>query len=174
MVVRNTDIGTRARHKLSERRSRGRALTNSFPRRLLGNTVLQRRCMHIPYKPLVVSCLLGMLSISIMGCGGSTASNTSQGPGAPSITWSIPPPIQYGAALSSVQLDASANVPGTFTYAPAAGTVLPAGSQKLTATFTPSDTNTYSTATSSVQLTVTQANPVITWAPLSAIQQGSS
>jgi hypothetical protein len=130
--------------------------------------------MHIPYKPLVVSCLLGMLSISIMGCGGSTASNTSQGPGAPSITWSIPPPIQYGAALSSVQLDASANVPGTFTYAPAAGTVLPAGSQKLTATFTPSDTTTYSTATSSVQLTVTQANPVITWAALSPIQQGSA
>jgi hypothetical protein len=130
--------------------------------------------MHIPYKPLVVSCLLGMLSIPIMGCGGSTASNTSPSPGAPSITWSTPAPIQYGAALSSVQLDAAANVPGTLTYSPAAGTVLQAGSQKLTATFTPSDTTTYSTATSTVQLTVTQANPVVTWAPLSPIPQGTA
>ena len=32
--------------------------------------------MHIPYKPLVVSCLLGMLSIPIMGCGGSAGATT--------------------------------------------------------------------------------------------------
>jgi hypothetical protein len=130
--------------------------------------------MHIPYKPLVVSCLLGMLSILIMGCGGSTGANTSPSQGAPSISWSTPAPIQYGAALSRAQLDASANVPGTFTYTPVAGTVLQAGSQKLKATFTPADSTTYSTATSSVQLTVTQANPVITWAPLSSIPQGTA
>ena len=69
--------------------------------------------MHVPYKSLVVSCLLGMLSIPIMGCGGSAGANaTSPSPGAPSITWSTPAPIQYGAALGSVQLDASANVAG--------------------------------------------------------------
>jgi hypothetical protein len=130
--------------------------------------------MHIPYKPLVAAGLLGILSIPILGCGGSTGSNTSPIPGAPSITWSAPAPIQYGVALSSAQLDAAADVPGTFTYSPASGTVLQAGSQKLTATFTPSDTTTYSTATSSVQLTVTQANPVITWAPLSSIPQGTA
>jgi hypothetical protein len=93
---------------------------------------------------------------------------------APSITWSTPAPIQYGTALSNVQLNATANVPGTFTYAPPAGTVPPAGSQKLTATFTPSDTTTYSVATSAVQLTVTQVTPVITWPPLAAIQQGTA
>ena len=65
-------------------------------------------------------------------------------------------------------------MPGTFTYLPAAGAVLQAGSQKLTATFTPTDSTTYSTATASVQLTVGQANPVITWAPLSAIPQGTA
>ena len=131
--------------------------------------------MHVPYKSLVVSCLLGMLSIPIMGCGGSAGANaTSPSPGAPSITWSTPAPIQYGAALGSVQLDASANVAGTFTYSPAAGTVLQAGSQKLTATFTPSDSTTYSTATASVQLSVTQATPVVTWAPLTAIPQGTT
>jgi hypothetical protein len=93
---------------------------------------------------------------------------------APSITWNTPAPIQYGAALSNVQLNATANVPGTFTYSPAAGTVLQGGSQKLTATFTPSDTTTYSAAASTVQLTVTQATPVITWPPLAAIQQGTA
>ena len=91
----------------------------------------------------------------------------------PSITWSAPAPIQYGTALSNVQLDASASVAGTFSYSPAAGTVLHAGSQKLTAIFTPADTSTYSTVTSSVPITVTQATPVVTWGALSAIKQGT-
>ena len=42
------------------------------------------------------------------------------------------------------QLDASANVPGTFTYAPAAGSILDAGSdQTLSVTFTPEDATYY-------------------------------
>jgi hypothetical protein len=129
--------------------------------------------MHIRSTSWMVSCLLG-LSIPIMGCGGSTGSNTAPATSTPSITWNTPAAIQYGAALSSVQLDATASVPGTFSYSPAAGTVLQAGSQKLEATFTPSDTTTYSTGTATVQLTVTQATPVITWAPLSSIQQGTA
>jgi hypothetical protein len=131
--------------------------------------------MNILYKPWVVSCFLGLLSIPIMGCGGSTAAaNTTPDAVTSSITWNTPAPIQYGTALSSVQLDATGSVPGTFAYAPAAGTDLQAGSQKLTATFTPSDTASYSVATATVQLTVTQASPLITWAPLSAIQQGAT
>ena len=92
----------------------------------------------------------------------------------PAITWSTPSPIQYGTALSSALLDATANVPGKFTYTPAAGTVLKAGNQTLTAVFTPTDTKTYSAATATVQLTVNQAIPVIAWAPPSAIQQGTA
>ncbi len=130
--------------------------------------------MNVPCTPWVFSCFLGMLSIPIMGCGGSTAANTPLVAVTSSITWNTPASIQYGTALSSVQLDATANVPGTFAYVPAAGTVLQAGSQKLTATFTPSDTASYSTSTATVELTVTQASPVITWAPLSAIQQGAA
>jgi hypothetical protein len=99
-----------------------------------------------------------------------TAASTST----PVITWNTPAPIQYGTALTSVQLNAVANVPGNFVYSPAAGAVLQAGSQKLTASFTPSDTATYSTATAAVQLTVAQAKPVVTWAPLSTIQQGTA
>ena len=114
-----------------------------------------------------------MLSIPIMGCGGgSIAASTAPVAGSPSITWNSPATIQYGAALSDVELDATAGVPGSFVYSPAAGTLLQAGTQKLTVTFTPSDTVTYKTVTSSVQLMVTPATPVITWAPLSPIQEG--
>ena len=47
----------------------------------------------------------------------------------PSITWISPASIDYGTALSSAQLDATASfdgsgVAGTFAYTPAAGTVL--------------------------------------------------
>ena len=52
--------------------------------------------------------------------------------------------------------------PGTFTYSPAAGTVLAAGQQLLTATFTPTDTVDYTTATATVTLTVIPISPVIT------------
>ena len=92
----------------------------------------------------------------------------------PSITWNTPASIPYGTTLSGVQLNAVANVPGTFAYTPTAGTVLNAGSQTLTAAFTPSDTNTYSTATATVQLTVAQAAPVITWPAPAAIEQGKA
>ena len=67
-------------------------------------------------------------------------------------------------ALSSTQLDASANVPGTFSYAPAAGAVLGAGATTLTATFTPSDTHDFVSG-SQIQtiLTVVKATPVLSW-----------
>jgi hypothetical protein len=125
--------------------------------------------------PWFVFCLLGMLFIPIMGCGGgSIAANKAPVTGSPSIAWNPPASIQYGAALSDVELNATASVPGNFVYSPNAGTVLQAGTQKLTVTFTPSDTVTYSTVTSNVQLMVTQATPGITWAPLSPIQEGTA
>ncbi|MGC2638888.1 MAG: hypothetical protein WA294_17020, partial [Acidobacteriaceae bacterium] len=34
----------------------------------------------------------------------------------PVLTWTTPAPITYGRALSLTQLDAKANVPGTFVY----------------------------------------------------------
>ena len=37
------------------------------------------------------------------------------------ITWATPAPITYGTALSATQLNATANVPGKFTYTPGAG-----------------------------------------------------
>lgn len=87
----------------------------------------------------------------------------------PVISWPAPAAITYGTPLSTTQLNATANVPGTFVYSPAAGTVLTAGTQTLSVTFTPTDTTNYTTATASVTLTVDKAAPVITWATPSPI-----
>lgn len=73
----------------------------------------------------------------------------------PTINWTPPAPIAAGTALSSAQLNATANVPGTFQYTPSAGTVLSAGSaQKLSVSFTPSDTVNYNRATAGVSIDV--------------------
>ncbi len=81
----------------------------------------------------------------------------------PTITWPVPAPITYGTALSGAQLDATAGVPGTFSYSPGPGTVLSTGAHTLNVTFTPTDTTNYTTASASVQLTVNKATPVVTW-----------
>lgn len=91
----------------------------------------------------------------------------------PVITWNAPAAITYGTPLSPTQLNATADVPGTFTYTPAAGAVLNAGTQTLSATFTPTDAVNYASVTSTVPLTISKATPVITWAAPSAITYGT-
>ena len=73
----------------------------------------------------------------------------------PTITWANPADIIYGTPLSNTQLNATASVPGSFTYSPSAGTVLNAGNgQTLSVTFTPTDTVNYSTASKTVSINV--------------------
>ncbi len=73
----------------------------------------------------------------------------------PVITWANPAAITYGTALGAPQLNATANVAGTFTYAPLAGTILPAGKGELLAvTFTPTDLVTYVSVNKTVQIDV--------------------
>ena len=103
-----------------------------------------------------------------------TAANSPTADNVPAITWTAPAAISYGTALGSTQLNATANVAGTFAYTPAAGTVLKAGKQTISAVFTPTDTKTYSAATASVQLTVNQASPTITWAAPAPIAAGTA
>ena len=81
----------------------------------------------------------------------------------PTITWPAPAPITNPTPLGATQLDATASVPGTFVYNPPASTVLSAGTQTLAATFTPTDTTTYSPAEAMVTLTVNAA-PQVTYA----------
>ena len=74
----------------------------------------------------------------------------------PIVTWANPASIVAGTGLSATQLNATANVPGTFVYTPASGTVLSVGAnQALSVTFTPTDTTNYATATATVSVTVT-------------------
>ena len=94
---------------------------------------------------------------------------------APTINWANPANIAYGTALGSTQLNASASVPGTFVYSPAAGTVLSAGSnQKLSVTFIPTDSTNYNAQTTSVQITVLRATPTITWPQPAGIPYGTA
>jgi glycerophosphoryl diester phosphodiesterase len=85
---------------------------------------------------------------------------------APVLAWTKPDAIVAGTALSGTQLNATANVPGTFVYTPAAGTVLPVGTHTLTANFTPTDTATYENGQITTTILVKANNvPVITIHP---------
>ena len=90
--------------------------------------------------------------------------------GTPSVMWSAPTSIAAGTALSATQLDATASVPGTFTYSPAAGTVPAVGVDTLSVTFTPTDTTDYNSVTATTSQVV-QANPStvsVTLAPITS------
>ena len=101
--------------------------------------------------------------------------NGGGGPTAPTITWANPSSVIAGTALGATQLNATANVPGTFVYTPAAGTVLSAGTQTLAATFTPTNTTNYTTATKLVTMVVTATGvPAITWANPASVVAGTA
>jgi ribosomal protein L18E len=72
------------------------------------------------------------------------------GKATPTLTWNTPAAIIVGTPLSATQLNATAlfqgnPLPGSFTYSPPVGTVLPVAAQPqtLTATFTPTDTTNF-------------------------------
>ena len=93
----------------------------------------------------------------------------------PVLTWSNPANLTYGTALSGTQLNATASVAGTFTYTPAAGTVLNAGNgQTLSVSFVPTDTANYNSATRSVIINVLKATPTVTWSNPADIVYGTA
>ena len=96
-----------------------------------------------------------------LGVPASSAVTINDNDASPRITWAIPAPIVYGTALSTAQLNATASVPGTLTYNPAAGTVLHAGTQTLSVTLTP--TNGSAPVWASVPIVVQQAQPALFW-----------
>jgi hypothetical protein len=78
------------------------------------------------------------------------------------VAWLAPSTIVYGTPLGADQLDASANVPGTFTYVPSAGTVLNAGdNQELSVTFTPQDLVDYRSIAGTTTIAVDKAAPAL-------------
>ncbi|HXC94236.1 MAG TPA: MBG domain-containing protein, partial [Edaphobacter sp.] len=96
------------------------------------------------------------------------------GQATPVVTWANPSSIVYGLTLGSSQLDATASVPGTFAYTPAPGTIPAAGTDTLSVTFFPTDATDYTTVTKTVQLSVAQATPVITWPNPASIVYGTA
>jgi hypothetical protein len=78
------------------------------------------------------------------------------------VTWTNPAPITYGTALSSNQLNATANVSGSFAYTPTNGTVLNAGAYTLSVIFTPTDTVDFRSVTDNVSLVVLPAPLTVT------------
>jgi hypothetical protein len=74
----------------------------------------------------------------------------------PTLTWLPPTELMYGTILSALQLNATADVSGTFSYSPPVGTLLEAGEQILTVTLTPYDTSQYEVAHQAMLVTVTK------------------
>jgi sugar lactone lactonase YvrE len=99
--------------------------------------------------------------------------NTTAQKLASTVTWTAPIAVPYGTALGPIQLNATANVAGSFVYAPAAGAVPKAGNDTLKVTFTPTLSNDYATATASVVLHVNPSTSTVTWPAPGAIAYGT-
>jgi serine/threonine protein phosphatase PrpC len=92
----------------------------------------------------------------------------------PEIDWAPPEPISYGTPLGAAELSASASIPGTFAYSPAAGEVLSAGLHLLSVNFTPNDETSYTPAIASVPLTVIRGTPALIWPIPEGITYGAA
>jgi hypothetical protein len=109
-----------------------------------------------------------------IGLDASQAFTLTVGQATPVINWTMPGSITYGTPLDGTELDATANVPGTFVYAQPAGTVLPAMDTPLLAvTFTPDDTADYATVTQTVPIEVNPA-PLFVYADSQIMTYGSA
>lgn len=81
----------------------------------------------------------------------------------PFLTWSDPADIIAGTPLGDLQLNATADVPGTVSYNPPAGTTLPPGRHTLTAVFMPDDLLRFLPVTTTATITVSDYPSYATW-----------
>ena len=65
-------------------------------------------------------------------------------------------------------------VPGTYVYNPAAGALLPVGTDPLSVAFTPTNTAGYTGASATNSIVVTKATPIINWPTPAAISVGTA
>ena len=92
----------------------------------------------------------------------------------PTLTWPPPAAITYGNALSATELSATSSAPGTLTFLPAAGSILPAGQTLLTASFVPTNANNYQASKATIPLTVNQTTPLVSWTQPVALVGGTA
>jgi outer membrane protein OmpA-like peptidoglycan-associated protein len=83
----------------------------------------------------------------------------------PQIIWFNPSPITYPTPLGGTQLNALANVPGTYSYNPPAGTVLNPGKHPLGVHFTPTNKDDNEEMDENVTIEVLEKNAKPTLAP---------
>jgi hypothetical protein len=122
-----------------------------------------------PYSPVTVTVIKDSGSCTFTASWGAdqnynpatATQSTTAVKATPVITWATPASITYGNPLGAAQLNATANVVGTFSYTPKSGSIENVGTDTLKVTFTPSVAN-YSTTTDSVTLRVLQASTVTT------------
>ncbi len=93
--------------------------------------------------------------------------------GTPVLSWPAPSQITCGTPLGDAHLNASASVPGSFEYCPAAGEVLQPGTHTISVIFTPADNAKYNTAEASVSISVSRETPAITWPIPDSITYGT-
>lgn len=117
----------------------------------------------------------------INGCLGNQSYAVSVQKANPTVSWNNPRDITYGKSLGVAQLNATANVAGSFVYTPGAGTVLNAGNgQTLSVSFTPADSSNYNTVSAGVLINILKAttvfsnlsSPAITYGTTSTILSG--
>ena len=122
-----------------------------------------------------VSCTssTGSSTCTAVGSSGGQTLVEAQTRATPVVSWT-PAPITYGQYLSGSQLDATSSTPGMFAYSPPLGTRLSAGSQTLSATFTPTDKADYSSVAAIATLQVAQVTPVVTWKKPKTIIYGTA
>ncbi len=92
----------------------------------------------------------------------------------PVLTWANPADISYGTALGSAQLNASASVPGIFSYSPTTGTLLTvANGQTLLVNFLPTDTANYTNASAHVAINILRATVTVILSNLTQTYDGT-
>jgi hypothetical protein len=111
---------------------------------------------HVATNPHSITATYSANSVHGASSGNANLAVTA---GTPTITWANPSDITYGDPLGSTQLNATATylgnpLTGTFTYTPAAGTILAAGTHMLHADFTPDNASDYATQSADVSINV--------------------
>jgi hypothetical protein len=102
----------------------------------------------------IYALVIALATTMFYGCKKDDTSTTTKKD--PIITWANPADISFGTLLSATQLNATADVPGTFVYTPVIGAKLNAGTnQDLKVDFTPTDVVTYNLASKTVKINVT-------------------
>lgn len=90
----------------------------------------------------------------------------------PVVNWA-PAGFVYNTPLGAEHLNATAEIAGSFTYDPATGAILGAGTRTLSATFTPTDAANYNTVTVTRDIVITKATASVLLDGLNQTYDGS-